>query len=58
MKPAIPITDRRFEYVDSANTNIRKTFARVREEMAKTQEPSKVRSLRKAAEAKETTVRG
>lgn len=28
--PTIPITDPRFRYRDSANTDIRKTFARVR----------------------------
>lgn len=32
MKPPIPITDRRFVYTDSANTNLRKTFERIRRE--------------------------
>ena len=34
MKPPIPITDRRFQYVPSASTDLRKTFARVRDELA------------------------
>ena len=32
MKPVIPCTDRAFKYVDSANTDIRKTFARLARE--------------------------
>jgi len=35
MKPPIPITDRRFQYVPSASTDLRKTFARIRDELAK-----------------------
>jgi len=38
MKPPIPITDRRFQYVPSASTDIRKTFARVRAQIAYTVE--------------------
>jgi len=33
MKPAIPITDKRFAYTPSGHTDIRKTFARIRGEM-------------------------
>jgi hypothetical protein len=34
MKPALPITDPRFRYVPSILTDIRKTFDRVRQEIA------------------------
>lgn len=34
MKPAIPLTNPAFKYVNSASTDLRKTFARVRKEMA------------------------
>ena len=37
MRPIIPITDKRFEYTDAANTDIRKTFARARAGMAQQQ---------------------
>jgi hypothetical protein len=33
MKPLIPLTDPRFQYVNAASTDLRKTFARVRAEM-------------------------
>jgi hypothetical protein len=35
MKPRVPITDPAFKYVDSANTCLAKTFARVRAEQRK-----------------------
>lgn len=34
MKPTIPLHDARFVYVNSAHTDIRKRFERVRKEMA------------------------
>lgn len=34
MKPTVPITDSAFPYADSANTDIRKTFARARQQIA------------------------
>ena len=50
MKPAIPITDARFEYVPSVRTDIRKTFARIRAELAKVK-PSNVKPLSKKVTA-------
>ena len=35
MRPTKPITDPSFRYVDAANTDIRKTFQRVRAESAR-----------------------
>jgi hypothetical protein len=40
MKPPVPIHDPRFVYVDSAHTNIRERFARVRAELAKQPPPA------------------
>lgn len=36
-RPPIPLTDPRFVYVPSVATDVRKTFAKAREQMAKTQ---------------------
>lgn len=44
MKPAIPITDKRFDYVPSHQTDIRVTFARVRAEQ-KTERSKRERRL-------------
>lgn len=41
MKPGYPLTDPRFKYVSAANTDIRKTFARVKREIAETERKSK-----------------
>jgi hypothetical protein len=38
--PAIPITDPRFNYVQSAKTDIRDTFRRAKEQMEKEKEPN------------------
>lgn len=35
MKPAIPLTDKRFVYVDAANTDIRVRFNKERARLAK-----------------------
>jgi hypothetical protein len=48
VKPTIPITDARFCYVPSAHTDIRKTFDRIRAELAKVK-PANVKPLRKAS---------
>lgn len=39
MRPPKPITDPTFRYVDAANTDIRKTFARIRAESARATKP-------------------
>lgn len=49
MKPRIACTDPAFEYVDSAHTNIAKTFARIRREQRKQAEAAAAE--RAAAEA-------
>jgi hypothetical protein len=41
MKPAKPITDPTFRYTNAASTDLRKTFARIRRELA---ERAKVQS--------------
>lgn len=46
MKPLIPLHSREFKYVPSTSTDIRKTFARIRREMAK-QTEAKVLPLKK-----------
>ena len=48
MKPAIPVTDPRFKWVSSHATDIRKTFARARKELAE-QRATVVTPLRKVS---------
>ena len=50
MKPAIPLTDPRFVYTKSTHTDIRKTFERIRAELAKVK-PSNVKPLSKKVTA-------
>jgi hypothetical protein len=50
MKPTIPLHDKRFRYVNAANTDIRETFARARKEMAAAANPTtNVKKLEKRA---------
>ena len=46
-KPRIPIYDKAFKWTGSANTDIAKTFARVRAEMKRQEKPANVTELRK-----------
>lgn len=53
MKPSVPITSKAFRYVPAANTDIGKTFARVRREQKqvainRAEAEEKVRPIRKA----------
>ena len=53
MKPKIPLTNRAFKYVPSAKTDVRKTWARIRREMAeeaerKAEEEKNVVQLKRA----------
>lgn len=47
MKPIVPLHSREFKYVPAAATDIRKTFARIRREMAAKQTEAKVVPLKK-----------
>lgn len=44
-KPSIPITSKYFKYVPSFNTDIRKTFAKVREEQRRAREKTNLWQL-------------
>jgi hypothetical protein len=53
MKPMKKITDPTFKYTCAADTNIRKTFDRVRKEMKQEQEDAKKRAeIRQLSEAR------
>lgn len=49
IEPSIHILDARFKYTNAANTDIRKTFERIRAQQAAEAAPNKVRRIGRSA---------
>lgn len=47
--PSIPLSDSRFKYVNAANTDIRKTFERIRAQQAAQAPENRIRRIGRSA---------